>query len=212
MGNTIRRAILKRLSQEPCFALQIAKDLGVGQQLIAQHLQLLEKNDLIYSYDEDSPRGPTRKMYVLKKSLFVIIDLAPNLYNDNIISFDTKPTPEQYSAESSSFQKQLNSIEKLAQTDSNKLASFANLIKDLDQKLQDLTTERIALLYIRNAVMQNIAKMSNELNDHNVRRVFHTLINSPDLKLSEISSTLNLREESVRKIIKQLEDEFPTLK
>jgi len=151
-------------------------------------------------------------MYALKKSLFVIIDLAPNLYNDSIISFDNKPTSEEFSVDSSKLHKQLNSLEKLEHSDSNRLPSFANLIKDIDEKLHELTTERIALLYIRNAAMHNIATLSNELNDHNARRVFHTLINSPDLELPEISSTLNLREELVRKILKQLEHDFPTFK
>ena len=60
--------------------------------------------------------------------------------------------------------------------------------------------------------MRNISKISNYPDDHNGRGVFHTLINSPDLKLSEISSTLNLREELVRKMLDQLKNGFLNLK
>ena len=81
----------------------------------------------------------------------------------------------------------------------------------IDSQLAELTTERIALLYIRNAVMRNIAKFKDELDDHNIKRVFHTIINNPDLNLNQLSLTLNLREESIKSILKELEKQFPSL-
>ncbi|MFX1537454.1 MAG: ArsR/SmtB family transcription factor, partial [Promethearchaeota archaeon] len=203
LGNTIRRAILKRLSQEPCFALQIAKDLGFGQQLISQHLKILEKAELIYSFYEKSPVGPKRKMYALSKSLYVIIDLAPNHYNDTIISFETKPDQNKISNETLSLQKQLTSIEKLDK-DQEKVESLSELVKKIDQLLTEMNEERIALMHIRNLVMQNVAEISNELDNLHVRRVLYTIINNPDINLQKISSVLNLREELVSKILKQL--------
>jgi predicted transcriptional regulator len=211
LGNPIRRSILKHLSQEPCFALQIAKDLGLGQQLIAQHLNQLEEGGLIYSTLEDSPIGPQRKIYRLSKSLIVNIDLAPHLYQDEIISFETQSLSSHFSSKKDSFNSQLTTLEKLDHDDETKLPSFVELIKKIDSQLTELTTERIALLYIRNAVMRNIAPFRDELDDHNIRRVFHTIINNPDLNLNQLSFILNLRRDSIKTMLKELENKFPSL-
>jgi predicted transcriptional regulator len=36
--NPVRRRIIKRLSQESCYALQLSKELGLGQPLVAKHM------------------------------------------------------------------------------------------------------------------------------------------------------------------------------
>ena len=43
--NPVRRKIIKRLSQEPSYPLQLSKELGLGQPLVAKHLgPLLERH------------------------------------------------------------------------------------------------------------------------------------------------------------------------
>ncbi len=65
INNQVRRDIIKRLSQEPSYPLQLSKELGVGQQLIAKHLDALEDAGIVASSLEPSPIGPSRKEYAL---------------------------------------------------------------------------------------------------------------------------------------------------
>ena len=38
--NPVRKKIIKRLSQEPAYQLQLSKELGLGQSLVAKHLKI----------------------------------------------------------------------------------------------------------------------------------------------------------------------------
>jgi len=47
--NPVRRRIIKRISQGPSYALQLSKELGLGQPLVAKHLSIMEKAGLLTS-------------------------------------------------------------------------------------------------------------------------------------------------------------------
>jgi predicted transcriptional regulator len=89
--NPIRRRIIARLSEEPNYQLQLSRELGVSQQLIAKHLLSMEDAGLVSTMREDSPRGPQRKEYMLRKSLSVTVDVAPNLFRIRVFSFGSFP-------------------------------------------------------------------------------------------------------------------------
>src|SRR5438552_303021 len=74
--NPVRRKIIKRLSQESGYALQLSKELGLGQPLVAKHLSLMEKAGLVTSALESSPSGPERRRYSLAKSISITMDVA----------------------------------------------------------------------------------------------------------------------------------------
>ena len=59
--NPIRRRIIARLSEEPNYQLQLSKELGISQQLVAKHLLTMEDAGLVSTIAQDSPRGPPRK-------------------------------------------------------------------------------------------------------------------------------------------------------
>ena len=69
--NPIRRRIIQRLTESPNFALQLSKELRLAQQLVAKHLRIMEDQGLVATREQDSPRGPKRKLYVLKKHLSI---------------------------------------------------------------------------------------------------------------------------------------------
>src|SRR5579864_3541515 len=88
MENPVRRRIIKRLSEEPCYALQLSKELGLGQPLVAKHLGIMEKAKLVTSVMVDSPSGPQRRRYSLAKSISITMDVAPHLFKETAIAFD----------------------------------------------------------------------------------------------------------------------------
>src|SRR2546425_10804833 len=89
--NPVRRRIIKRISQGPSYALQLSKELGLGQPLVAKHLSIMEKAVLLTSSVERSPNGPERKRYSLAKSVRITIGLAPNLFMKRGVSFGALP-------------------------------------------------------------------------------------------------------------------------
>src|SRR2546428_13924961 len=80
--NPVRRRIIKRISQGPSYALQLSKELGLGQPLVAKHLSIMESAGLVTSIVEESrnPSGGEREWYLLAKSVSLNMDPAPNLF------------------------------------------------------------------------------------------------------------------------------------
>src|SRR5580704_12747238 len=89
--NPVRRRIIKRLSQEPCYALQLSKELGLGQPLVAKHLSIMEKAGVVTSALESSPNGPERRRYSLAKSISITMDMAPHLFMERATTFGAVP-------------------------------------------------------------------------------------------------------------------------
>ena len=89
--NPIRRRIIAKISEEPNYQLQLSKELDISQQLVAKHLVTMEDAGLVSTVSQDSPRGPQRKEYLLKKSVSVTLDLAPNLFRARIFCFGAIP-------------------------------------------------------------------------------------------------------------------------
>jgi ArsR family transcriptional regulator len=205
--NPVRRAIIKRLSQEPSYALQLAKELGLGQQLVTKHLDALEDANLVSSFVESSPSGPNRKEYVLAKSVSLTVDFAPNLYSTKLISLDPATIGDGLQKIPKSAASMLGRIEKIVNWGGeDRFRSIGKVIAELDAKIQSLEEERSALLYIRNLAMSEVVRLAKEYGKNiNARRVLYHILDSHEKNVSEISESVNLREETVRDILRDLE-------
>jgi DNA-binding transcriptional ArsR family regulator len=90
LENPIRRRILKKLSTDTNYPLQLARELNVSQQAIMKHLKVLEDADFVSSVEEPSDKGgPPRKVYVPTKRFSIRIDLGPNTYEENFYAFES---------------------------------------------------------------------------------------------------------------------------
>ena len=97
LENSTRRDIIKRLSEEPNYTLQLAKDLGLGQQLVSKHLRVMERAGIVESSIESSPHGPKRKIYTLNQSISVTLDVSTHLFKTKVVFFDYEPERHQIS-------------------------------------------------------------------------------------------------------------------
>lgn len=88
LENPVRRRIIRLLSQELSYPLQLSKELGLSQQLVAKHLEVMEKSGIVSSTMNPSPNGPERRLYLLKNSVSISLDFAPNLFNEKLAFFD----------------------------------------------------------------------------------------------------------------------------
>ena len=205
--NPVRRKIIKRLSQEPSYPLELSKELGMGQQLIAGHLNIMEREGFVGSLTETSPVGPSRKMYFLKKSVHLSVGFGPHLYREQTLSFETLPSS--VSEEAGEFIARIKNIQK-SKGPTSKILSFSDLITDIDSKLENVEAEKAVLLYVRNLAMKQASEtMDKTEKTHQERRVLHYILDERSQNVEEIATALNLRESVVRSILQSLRKDLP---
>jgi predicted transcriptional regulator len=207
LENPVRRRIVKRLSQEPGYSLQLAKELGLGQQLIASHLQLMEHAGLVESSREASPSGPNRREFLLRKSLSVTIDVAPHLFNVRMKTLDQLPKGE-FSGIASSFKQRVDRI--LEQPDDRKrLSDFSKFFSEIDKKIAEFEDARSALLNTRNYAMELVSEtLSRSERTPEERRLLYQIMNEDDRAIERLSENLNIREGVIRQLLKELQEDL----
>jgi predicted transcriptional regulator len=209
LGNPIRRKIIKRLSQEPSYQLELSKEMRIGQQLIASHLDAMERNGIVTSLTKTSPRGPKRKLYMVKKNLSIYVDFGPHLYNEQSISIDG--FNEEALEDASNLIRRINEIQEYPEG-INKIAPLAAMVKEIDIRILNLEEERTALLYIRNQIMEKLEKTLGETGRRkDEKRVFHYVLDEHNTDIEKISKSLNLMESEIRTILEHLKNELGSI-
>ena len=203
--NPIRRRIIAKLTQEPNYQLQLSKELHVSQQLVAKHLVNMEGTGLVGAVLEDSPRGPQRKEYLLKKSISVTIDLAPNLFRARVFSFGAIPGMED--SEAGQTISKINEIMRYPD-EVTRIKPLADLVHEVDGKLKEMEEERAVLLYLRNFALMEAASATTQLEKADRGKVLRYLMKEQRDGIGEISSSLGLRQQVVGGILEEIEKEF----
>jgi predicted transcriptional regulator len=203
--NPIRRRIIKRLSQEPGYALRLSKELGLGQPLVAKHLSVMEKAGLVTSVLESSPNGPERRRYSLTKSISITMDVAPHLFKERAISFNAPPpNAKRPQDRKKPFGDRVQ--EAMGKSDEReKLSLISNVLGDIDARIGTVEEERVSLLTVRYELMNEAAKIVGSLEDLDTRRVVFHILEEHDRKVESISQSLDMREIVVRTILEELE-------
>ena len=209
LENPVRRKVIERLSQEPNYSLRLSKELGLGQQLVTKHLNLMQGAGLVKTKIQSSPSGPKRRVFSLAKSLSIIIDVGPHLFKQNIIAFEVESTQNRFSKKTAALMEERDRILKHP-IDEGKMKPFSNVLTEIDSKLDELEQERALLLSVRNSVMREASNIIQKIDDSDSRRVFHSALDEHDKSIERISQSLNLREDKVKEIIHKLKNEFKT--
>jgi predicted transcriptional regulator len=206
--NPTRRRIIKRLSREPSYPSQLSKELGIGQALVAKHLEALEEIGVVKSSMAESPCGPRRREYLLSRSVSVTVDFAPHFFNAQVLSFSTIPESRSMSSDVTSLMNRMKGI--LENVSRNgKFDLFASLLADIDSKLGELQEERSILLYIRNYAMREAAKrIQNADRGSDEKKVLYHVLDEHNKNVERISECLNLRESIVRRILSEMRSDL----
>jgi predicted transcriptional regulator len=202
--NPVRRRIIKRLSQEPSYALQLSKELGLGQPLVAKHLSLMEKAGLVTSALESSPSGPERRRYSLAKSISITMDVAPHLFKERAISFDAAPGGKAQKKNDAPLGKLVRAA-LAASGEKERLSQISEVLSEIDTRIGAVEEERVGLLAARNELMNEAARIVGNLEDHDTRRVVFYILEEHDREVASISQSLDMREMVVRSILEELE-------
>jgi len=203
--NPIRRKIIAKLVQEPNYQLQLSKELGYSQQLVAKHLVNMEESGLVGTLLEDSPRGPQRKEYLLKKSLSVTIDVTPNLFRARVFSFGAVPGMED--SEAGKVISKVNEILRYPD-EVSKIRPLAEIVREVDKKLKEMEEQRAVLLYLRNFALVEAAKATTSLGTVGKGKVLRYLMKEQRDGIGDISSSLGLRQQVVGDILEEIEKEL----
>lgn len=203
--NPIRRRIIAKLSEEPNYQLQLSKELGLSQQLVAKHLLNMEDAGFVGTLLEDSPRGPQRKEYLLRKSVSVTIDLAPNLFRARVFSFGAMPGME--GSESAQVMAKLNEVLRYPD-EAARIGPLAQIINMVDRKLRQTEEERAVLLYLRSFALKEAARASTSLETSDRRKVLHYIMREQRDGIVRMSASLGLRQQVVGDILQEIEREL----
>lgn len=209
LENPVRREILKRLSQEPNYPFQLAKDLGLAQQQVAKHLSVMEDVGLVLSSMAQTSTGPERRIYTLSRSLSVTVDVAPHLFKEKVVFFDIEPIEEELSEHFTSFKERMDEVMDYPST-RDKIEPLAEILDDIDGEIDSLEEERKVLLHIRDAVMRAASTVLQRIDGADARRVIHSAINEHERSIERISKMLNLREDEVSEIIAKVKKALKT--
>lgn len=202
LDNPVKRKIIQKLSEEPAYALQLAKELKLGQQNVNKHLKNMELGGIVESVEEESPAGPKRKKYSIKKFYSLRIDFGPNLYIESLKCFDN---PEEWIEDKANLKELEERLKKISSINerSEKLNALNVLICDIENEIDLLEKERSKLLYIRNLAMREayLSMMNMSMQE---RRVMYRILSQRKVSCEIISEQLDMRESTVKEVIKGL--------
>ena len=204
--NPIRRRIIAKLSEEPNYQLQLSKELGISQQLVAKHLLTMEDAGLVSTVAQDSPRGPPRKEYLLKKSFSVTIDLAPNLFRARMFSFGAVPGVQE-NEERAQMVAQVGEVLRYPEG-ASRIRPLTQVVAEVDKKLKDMEEGRAVLLYIRSLALREAARITTSLPSGDRRKVLRYLMREEGDGIDNISVSLGLQKQTVSEILEEIEREL----
>ncbi len=204
IDNPIKRKIIQKLSEEPAYALQLAKELGLGQQNVNKHLKNMEMEGIIESFEVESPAGPKRKLYTIRNFYSLRIDFAPNLYNESLKCFDD---PKEWSEDRRSLEEFEKRLEKISDSSriGEKLDELNIFISDIEDEVELIEKKLSKLLYIRNMAMRE-AHLSMDDMTMLERRVMYRILDQRNVTCEIISEQLDMRETTVDEVIKGLKE------
>ncbi|MGD6933810.1 MAG: ArsR/SmtB family transcription factor [Candidatus Bathyarchaeia archaeon] len=204
--NPVRRKIIRRLSQEPSYPLELAKEIGEAQQLVTSHLSILEKAGIVGSKIVASPVGPNRRSFFLKESGYLSLSFGPHLFHEQFLNFQALPS--KLSIDAIDIMRRISDIDQ--SNVANKIEPFSSLLKDIDDKLADIESEKTVLLFLRNLAMKHATKdLVNKDKTHDERRILHYILDEGTKDVESISNALNLKESIVKLILEKLREDIP---
>jgi ArsR family transcriptional regulator len=194
--NPTRRRILQELVREPHYPLQLSKELGVSQQAVIKHLKILEDNDLVSCYMEESDLGgPQRKRYVPIMKFTLIVDVGPTYFNAELLDVDLSRGND---GNETMDEHQLEDI-------GLGVSRLRGLISQIDDELGKLQIRRGELVELKERVLSDARRLVEEnLDDYQLRRILYEYIHRPEFDLIRIARELTLRDEVVRESIRQI--------
>lgn len=236
LENPTRRRILRLLSMETHYPLQIAHELGISPQAVGKHLKVLEDHGLIRAREEPSERGgPPRKSYFPTQRISMRVDMGPGFFQ----TFYLRRKPAGQSVPGSSRSRgqvygkeQVNreageqdkgpgsghspkeaptrSLRKMdvdTHTDTGRLKDIASKLRDLGDELEQIESRRTSLLNTREELLQESRRIVRDrIPDYRERRLVYYLLERGPTPLEDVSEFMDRRIKHLRELQREIEE------
>ncbi|MDH2901396.1 MAG: ArsR family transcriptional regulator [archaeon] len=212
LGNDTRRRILQLLADEPRYFIQLSRELGVSQQAVLKHLEILEKNGFITSYEEESDfPAPKRKYFQLSLSCVLEVGItrdAVQFVFQDIPRLDREDQIEEkelkvLSRKVNTVLEEEDPIELLQQSD--------DLLKEINGTLKETLETEILLLRFKQRLTRAAHKAIRESFDEELHRhiLYSTIGEQKQPNIDQLSTMLDIREKEIGEALKLLKKRMP---
>ncbi|GGM73855.1 hypothetical protein GCM10007108_09760 [Thermogymnomonas acidicola] len=180
LENETRRQIIKRLLETESYALEISRIVGVSQQAIMKHFDILERANLVIPVGVvPSPSGAPRKVYRPTGFSTLVIDYSRSF-------FDMKRYP----------------LENGEEVEGGSIDELLERLRDVNSRLDSLMKEREKLISLKDSIIRRAKRLIEEdFPDPFTREVLTTYISSMDAETA--AQELGLPVEIVRSMVGQ---------
>jgi len=204
LGNPLRREILSRIAQETHYPLQLSKELGVSQQAIMKHLQVLRKYHLVRCIDPKSNTlGPPRKCYESTGQFSIRIDFGPSALETQLIRVKARPEETAPAALESDFQRSLG-LEGAVE----RLRAYRETVSKINQEVEALEDRRMALIALKQQVLKQASgEIAASSPDYRQRRLLYLMTENPSAPMDEMARMLNLQREVLARLLQDFFDD-----
>ena len=178
LENGTRRSILRQLLLDSTYPLEISKALGISQQAINKHLEVLEKsNMIIFSGNSSSSFGPPRKIYSPTGFSTIVIDYTPGFLEVNHYSLKD-------------LQKEGQEIDDIS----------LDKLHEINGKLNSIMEERKKLVEEKNGILKGLRAYINEnIHDELIRAILVEYIET--LSIRKVAERFRIDEHTVSMIV-----------
>jgi ArsR family transcriptional regulator len=212
LGNETRRRILQLLADEPRYFIQLSKELGVSQQAVLKHLEILERNGFITSYQEESDfPAPKRKYFQLNLSCVLEVGItrdAVQFVFQDIPRLDREGQIE--GKELKSLSRKVNAV--LEEEDPLELLQKSDeLLKEINGTLRETHETEILLLRLKQRLTRAAHKAIRDSFEEELHRhiLYSTIGEDKQANVDELSSMLDTREKEISEALRLLKKRMP---
>ena len=204
LGNETRRRILRYLAEEPRYFIQLSKELGVSQQAVLKHLEILQALNLVESFAEKSDlAGPDRKYYRLNRSLILTIGLSEDVFRMKMREYDnTEEAMTNLTGFEEAWQKILDT-EEIAEL----ILKSKKLINKIDENIIRIDERRSDVVRLRQDVTNLVhEKIRARFNSKLERRIIYSLIESSEkIDIDNLAEEFDVREKEIIQSIEEIQ-------
>jgi ArsR family transcriptional regulator len=191
LGNDTRRKILTTLSQEPMYFNQLAKEIGIGQQAVLRHLQVLEEGGLLETYGEKSDFGaPDRKYYRLNDSFILTISLSKDDFTvtkQNITESRHKESKKYYKA-----------FDLMPEDAGEALSSLQQSLSDIEAETSTLESRLNDLRAVKQLVLGRLHKIGMSSFEEDERKILYKIVTESPSSMAELSELMGEKESRLK--------------
>jgi predicted transcriptional regulator len=204
LGNPLRREILSRIAQETHYPLQLSKELGVSQQAIMKHLQILRRYHLVRCTDPKSNTlGPPRKCYVGTGQFSIRIDFGPNALETHLIHVKARTEETGSEALETEFQSSLE-----LESNAERLRAYKETVSKINDEVEALEDRRMALIALKQQILkQASAEIAARSPDYQQRRLLYLITENPSTPMDDMARMLNIQREVLNRIYREFFDD-----